>query len=443
MDWGKLLGRNRIENGRVAFTPDLSNGRNPFEKDFDRIAYSQPFRRLQNKTQVHTLPNNDHVRNRLTHSLEASTIARSLGLRVGGWLKDNTKEHVDPREIAACVQAATVAHDIGNTPFGHAGEEVIQEWFRREDTSERTKRLALSEKEKWDFCGFNGNAQGFRILTRAKTGYPGDGLQLTAAVLASFVKYPTCSDRNGKCGLFQGEGDLYEEIASYLGIPRLQHDHPRKWARHPLVYLVEAADDAAYLTADIEDGVELGLIALDEALKALGALSEFPDDGPPKVYASLSRYRARAIKGLIQRAFDQFVQSYEGIMLGAPMPALLTSERDSAVKTLRVLAEQKLFTAPAKLKWEIAGRQALEGLLKTFALTTCEFSQAGWNMDALCKQSPKDWRIIKLMQPAGVGETCSHPMSGYEALHRVTDFIAGQTDRFAVDLWRSLRGVKL
>lgn len=381
MDWGKLLGRNRVINGRVEFTLDSSNGRSPFEKDFDRIVYSQPFRRLQNKTQVHTLPNNDHVRNRLTHSLEASTIARSLGLRVGEWLKDVAKEQVDPSDIAACVQAATVAHDIGNTPFGHAGEEVIQEWFRREDTSERTKRLSLSEKEKWDFWGFNGNAQGFRILTRAKTGYSGDGLQLTSAVLASFVKYPTCSDRNAKCGIFQGEGDLYDDIASYLGIPRLQHDHPRQWARHPLVYLVEAADDAAYLTADIEDGVELGLIALDDALEAFSSLSDFTDGEPPKVYASLSRYRARAIRGLIQRAFDQFVQSYEGIMLGAPMPALLTSERDTNVKKLRDIAEQKLFTAIPKLKWELAGRQALEGLLKTFALTTCEFSKAGWNME--------------------------------------------------------------
>ena len=162
MEWQRLLSKARVCGGRVCAPSEerKAETRRSFEKDYDRIVYSAPFRRLQNKTQVHTLPNNDHVRNRLTHSLEASTIARSLGLNIGLWLKHEKGEPVEPESVAACVQAATLAHDIGNPPFGHAGEEAIQSWFKREDARRNDNgepALQLSDAQKEDFFRFDGN----------------------------------------------------------------------------------------------------------------------------------------------------------------------------------------------------------------------------------------------------------------------------------------------
>lgn len=446
MNWGALLSRTRVVNGsvsdRAGATP--KERRSSFQKDFDRVVYSTPFRRLQNKTQVHTLPNNDHIRNRLTHSIEASTIARSLGLRVGHWLRESAGEDVNPEDVATCAQAATVAHDIGNTPFGHAGEEAIQEWFSREDSSDVRKELSLTNEQKGDFIHFNGNAQGFRVLTKAPSGYRGGGLELTCAVLASFVKYPHSAKEGGKGpGLFADDAVLYRQVAAKLGIPKLRTDRD-VWARHPLVFLVEAADDAAYLTADIEDGVELGLFTVAEAIALFKPLSvDSTDDIHGSDRAALSRYRSRAIGGLIDRAQREFSSRYTSLMLGSCTGPLLDADSVREIADLRNAAQQRLFPSPAKIKRELAGREALEGLLSRFARTTCPLRKADWDLDKLQKASPNSWRLVTLMRSAQADDSLSPslPRGGYDTLHMITDFIAGQTDRYAIDLWRHLRGI--
>jgi dGTPase len=455
MEWSKLLTKKRID-GNADFVDEGKERppgkRSEFEKDYDRIVYSHSFRRLQNKTQVHTLTNNDHVRNRLTHSLEASTLARSLGLRIGQWLRDERNEPVSPDDIAACVQAATLAHDIGNPPFGHSGEEAIQRWFQKEDEAGQT--VTLTRPQKKDFFDFNGNAQGFRVLARFRNGRKRPGLHLTCAVLSTFLKYPYTGEAkppSGKLpGLFVDDAKLYRTIASELGIPKLAAvgDH---WARHPLVYLLEAADDAAYLTADIEDGVELGLIPLETAKELFSEFLEpadkleFSDD-----YSVLAKYRSKTIGKLLKIALSAFKDRYDAIMLGAQVPTLLDPKTDIRIKKLREAAKSFLFASSAQIRREFAGQQALIGLLKHFARTTCRFRDAGWSLECLReKDTSRDaWRLLRLTQ--GLGNDgdgallgTGLPRSEHEMLHYITDFIAGQTDRYAVELWKNLRGIEL
>jgi dGTPase len=431
--------------------PRLPGKRGVFEKDYDRIVYSPAFRRLQNKTQVHTLSHNDHVRNRLTHSLESSTLARSMGLRVGNWLRDCKGEPVDPDDIASCVQAATLAHDIGNPPFGHAGEEAIQNWFEKEEKS--GVPLSLTKEQKADFLHFNGNAQGFRVLTRSSNRDGARGIQLTCAVLASFVKYPHSFRREGRKGkdpgLFCEDAALYGQIANHLGIPRLSSSQ-NLWARHPLVFLVEAADDAAYLTADIEDGVELGLVRVDRAIELFSAfLTSDERSRLPGTYESLYHYRSKAIGKLVTLAIEEFQDAYDAIMLGAHHRPLLDPLKHEKLRALRVEAAASLFSSSDKLRRELAGRQALEELLRRFARTTCPMREAGWDFDRLEDENSNAWRLLQLTERRVSGGGIAPlkgdgaPRSEYEMLHFITDFVVGQTDRYAVKLLRSLGGIDL
>ncbi len=448
MDWAGLLSEARVREGRVCRSTDHGQreARRSFERDYDRIVYSMPFRRLQNKTQVHTLPNNDHVRNRLTHSLEASTIARSLGLTIGLWLRDELREPVDPESLAACVQAATLAHDIGNPPFGHAGETAIQRWFQQE--AERNELpgeppWTLTDAQRADFARFNGNAQGFRTLTRHACGYHGGGLQLTCAVLGAFVKYPfvsaTSAGERKSPGLFYDDAPAYAAVARELGIPRRRQDED-EWARHPLVFLVEAADDAAYLTADVEDGVELGLLSVDDAMAAFRPYFPHDDAVPRSDWDSLPRFRSRAIGGLIERAVEAFKSTYPSLMKGSHEGPLL----GESTRPLRQLAANKLFTSADKLRHELSGCEALEGLLKHFVGATGALRRVATGTDDL-RERDLSARYLTADPlhgtPRGVFSGEHLPTDDYEMLHRITDFIAGQTDRYAVSLWDQLRRV--
>jgi dGTPase len=453
MQWAKLLSKDRV-TGDGRFIPSTARPpgkRSVFEKDYDRIVYSPSFRRLQNKTQVHTLSHNDHVRNRLTHSLESSTLARSMGLRIGHWLRESKQEPIEREDIASCVQAAALAHDIGNPPFGHAGEYAIQRWFKKE--ADNGTRLSLSEEEKSDFLLFNGNAQGFRVLTRFSSRNGERGIQLTCAVLASFVKYPHSFKREGKKGkdpgLFWKDAELYGLIAERLHIPKLSASQ-NLWARHPLVFLVEAADDAAYLTADIEDGVELGLISVERAIELFAAFLQPAERERLTVeYESLYHYRSKAIGKLMTMAIAEFQNSYEAIMLGAHQRPLLDPEKNENIAALRTEAKASLFSCPDKLRRELAGKEALEQLLRRFARTTCPMREARWDFDRLEEDSPDAWRLLQLTERRVVGggvaplKGNARPQSEYEMLHFITDFIVGQTDRYAVELLRSLDGLEI
>ena len=274
MNWQKLL--SDIQLGTEDFLQTSKpDGRSQFQKDFDRIVFSPAFRRLQDKTQVFPLPESDFVHTRLTHSLEVSVVGRSLGNLVGEKIVEShssLKNDFTKFHLGEIVAAACLAHDIGNPPFGHSGEDAISEYFR----SGNGKRFAsiITDKKKWsDLTKFEGNAQGFRIITRLQNPKVNGGLRLTHATLATLTKYPkeslTNSDNNNalqkkiykKFGFFQAEKEIFQKIAEHTGLIKFNNEE-NFWCRHPLSFLVEAADDICYRIMDLEDGFRLGLFLL-------------------------------------------------------------------------------------------------------------------------------------------------------------------------------------
>ena len=266
MEWKKLLSPHRVGSSRPG---EISQARSPFQRDFDRIVFSSSFRRLQDKTQVFPLAKTDYVRTRLTHSLEASSVARSLGSAVGVHLcREFDMGDAQPSDVGAAVAAAALAHDIGNPPLGHAGEEAIRHWFTHSPVG-KAMRDVMNDDEAADLEFYEGNAQGFRVLTRLEMPDQAGGMQLTCATLAAFAKYP-CASRvmvrptgvaGKKFNFFRAEEQLFREMAEHTG---LVQTGPWAWQRHPLAYLVEAADDIAYRIVDFEDGQRLGLVSYQE-----------------------------------------------------------------------------------------------------------------------------------------------------------------------------------
>jgi len=441
MQWSELLSTERLKGGATA--PDSpSLNRSPFQRDFDRIGYSLPFRRLQNKTQVHTLPNNDHVRNRLTHSLEASTIARSLATAIGQWLKGTGVPNICVESLGECAQAATLAHDIGNPPFGHPGEAAIRAWFRGEKG--KTTDLTLQPIEEQDFTRFNGNAQGFRILTQYCHGYDSPGLELTCATLAAFTKYPMgpSSESPGpfkEIGLFSRDESTFALIAARTGLPKFPDG---TWARHPLAFLVEAADDIAYLTADIEDGVELGMLPSDKAKVLFRECAQTADEPPCNV---LSRLRSILIGRLINDSVREFKRDYECIIAGQRHESLLKSNLTR--ERLKEVAYEEIFASAVQIRRDLAGKEAIEGLLKRLATTICDFKACQWSLADLRTRAPHKWRLLRLIDAAGAEGASLGKLtpltSDSEVLHTIVDYIAGQTDRYAIELWQNVRGLEL
>src|SRR4051812_20139828 len=269
MNWPQLLCADRLG---VASSGAPDAARSPFQIDSDRIIFSSAFRRLQDKTQVFPLADNDYVRTRLTHSLEVASVGRSLGARVGDAI---CKKHfpggeIHASDVGAIVWAASLAHDLGNPPFGHSGEDAIRHWFT---TSARAQeaRASFTEAEVRDLECFEGNAQGFRIIARLQMP-DNPGLRLTYATLAAFTKYPRASvlpvATNGgsstkKFGFFQSESELFEQVATGTGLLR-RNPEALWWSRHPLAFLVEAADDICYRLVDFEDGFRLKHLSYKE-----------------------------------------------------------------------------------------------------------------------------------------------------------------------------------
>src|SRR6185312_8848969 len=235
-----------------------------YVQDLDRITFSAPFRRLANKTQVHPLYDNDHVHHRLIHSLEVSSVGRTLGMDVGQWLVDERKlGDIKPDKISGIVQAACLAHDIGNPPFGHSGEQAIGAWFEDRLSAPTGICERLDPKHHQEFKKFEGNAQGFRILARKEMYVDEGGMRLSLAVLGAFTKYPATANISAekpeaycglkKYGLFENDAGLFAEAAEALGLPEMRSAGGRWWKRHPLVFLMEAADDICYNIMDLED----------------------------------------------------------------------------------------------------------------------------------------------------------------------------------------------
>jgi dGTPase len=442
MDWKKLLSTKRY--GQEVDEPVLAS-RSPFHKDQDRIVFSSAFRRLQDKTQVHSLTENDYVRTRLTHSMEVASVGRSLGANVGQVIIDrhlNNSEY-SPADFGHIVSAACLAHDIGNPPFGHFGEDTIRHWFTYGPKSVAIKNR-LSPSEFSDYAQFEGNAQGLRILTKLQNWRNSGGLRLTYATLATFTKYPRTSDATAlikhdaaarKFGIFQSETEIFSDIASETGL--IQRGDQPYWCRHPLTYLVEAADDICYKVIDIEDGFKLGRISYSETEELLMELL----DGAPHRFHELedesekiSYLRAKSIGKLIGETSDIFADFEDQISQGTFEGDLLShTVQASTLQNIQSLCEAKIFHHQERLQAELSGAEILTCLLDNFVSAHLQREN---NIDDPGRIEPRNRVLLQLFPIAR-----DNASSDYELLLQVTDFIAGMTDSYAVSQFQRLKGL--
>lgn len=436
MQWDKLLGRQRIGKEMIA---ESSRDRSEFQKDFDRIIFSSAFRRLQDKTQVFPLSRSDYVRTRLTHSLETSSVGRSLGYMVGSRLIERHGLDLMPAEPATVVATACLMHDIGNPPFGHSGEDAIRDWF---ESTETGKNLCtwIEKKKREDFRLFEGNAQGLRnVLALQRAGNPG-GMQLTCATLASFTKYPYTSIHAGskkKFGIFSSEAASYSEIAWYLGLEMVDEN---KWVRHPFAYLVEAADDICYHVVDMEDGYRLGLVTFDDLYDMFMDVLDH-DPGVAQRVAHMSDpkekveyLRATTINSLVTSSCEVFMENENAILNGSFDSSLTEQiEKSKEFSLLKKVAIEKVYNSTEVIDTEAAAYEVLWKILDFFGKIVCELH----TQEELGVKSKKSIKLLPdLYKP-------SEGLSVYENTQKIVDYVSGMTDAFAVRTFNKISGISL
>lgn len=446
--WRQLMSAKRLG---AEDSGEQIDARSAFQRDFDRIVFSSAFRRLQDKTQVFPLAESDYVRTRLTHSIEVSCVGRSLGTIVGTeMVKKYQLEKLDPSDFGAVVAAGALAHDIGNPPFGHSGEDAIQHWFQ---TSAVAKEALseLNDQQKQDFLRFEGNAQGFRVLTRLQSPDNVGGMQLTNAVLGDFTKYPCASHQTNdppddtkisakKHGFFAAEQTYYQSVATATGVITKIKD--AYWKRHPLAFLVEAADDICYRIIDLEDGFRLGHVDFKTTQEFLVQL--IGDKAPERLSCitgekeKIEYLRAKAINTLIFEAAELFLKYESEILLGQFDSELIASlsDKQSALEDIKKLSRKKVYSARPVLEVEAAGFEVLGGMLDMFVEAVNEVAQKD-------RPHPKSKKLIQLMPPQFLGEDGKPNPDPYLRLIKVTDFVCGMTDGFAVSTFKKIRGISL
>lgn len=455
MNWEKLLSPKRI--GKVSNSAQRDLARSEFQRDYDRLVFSSAFRRLQDKTQLFPLAHSDYVRTRLTHSLEVASLGRSLGMAAGkhviferGLLDSN---EFSPHDFGDIVAAACLAHDIGNPPFGHAGEDAISIWFR----SHKSELEQYFPKEIVnDFTNFEGNAQGFRVLNRVQIPKQEYGMQLTCATLGTFLKYPfdfesrPPQDGRFKFGCFQSEIDILQELATELGLIKINN---RRWCRHPLAYLVEAADDIINTVIDLEDSYRMGLFSFEETRDLLIPLIDESDPDVREYLRSgdletqrdiVSRCRAKAIRCLVGTAGKYFAHFHDSMLEGHDLPSDLldASELKGALEVVKKNKSDRVFTSSGILKVEIAGYEVISGLLNEFLSLTLEEEKS-------VLKTEKRKKVDKLLPTQSTKPYASsislnlEPREKYELILRTIDFISGMTDNYALDLYKEMKGVSL
>ena len=438
MQWSSLLSSQRIGSKKS----ESGAFRSAFEQDYDRIIFSHPFRRLQDKTQVHPLPEHDFVHTRLTHSLEVSSVGRSLGKKVGETI---IQRHQLPDysafDFGAIVAAASLAHDLGNPPFGHSGEDGISDFFLNHKLGKSFQ--ALVTPSQWaDLVQFEGNAQGFRILNKNQY----QGLQLTYATLGAFTKYPcpalfATRDKKKKSqkkyGFFQTEVGIFQEVASQLQLIQ----QGEAWSRHPLAFLVEAADDICYSVIDLEDGCRLGLVSFEETVELLAGIlkSNFDRrklDQIPGQDEKVGVLRALTIGKLIDECSNVFLD-HEREILNGTFDKALTDLCESAdgLNKISSISIDRIYHARHVVEIESAGYQVLPGLLEEFVNAGKEYTER--------KLSKKDENLIRLLPPEIKAGIDNEPGSLYSMLRNMIDFISGMTDRHAISLYRKIKGISL
>lgn len=443
MDWNNLLCKKRFYNfEEIKADKNDDFYRNSFHKDYDRIIFSNSFRRLSKKTQVHPLSKNDHVHNRLTHSLEVASVGRSLGLRAGKFLDEKFPEiEINPYDIAYIVQTACLAHDIGNPPFGHAGEEVIKEWFTNHKKKKYLKKL--SKKKMNDFLHLDGNAQSFRIVSQIENNMFLGGMSLTFVTLGTLIKYPYSSANckisgKSKFNYFQSEKDFFKSVFNELNL--VKEDGTYK--RHPLSFLMEAADDICYGLLDLQDAFELNIIDENDVRKifelfcAEEIVSKVYEENISKL-KKVSKLVAISIDKLARHVMEVFENNYDEIISDNQPNDLIEKFSDDrlkkGLKEAKDLAKNKIFNEKRKIELELGAYNIIETLLNNLIPATYEL----YEKKELSKLSFRNKRALELM-----GEDLpNEDKSLYTMYQRVIDYIVGMTDNYAKYVANQLNGM--
>lgn len=443
MQWERLLSTRRfkVKQGRIETARAVDSGaptpgvRSSFHIDHDRVVFSSAFRRLGRKTQVHPLAAHDHTHNRLTHSIEVASVGRSLGNRVGAMLEAGglLPEGYTPFDIGGAVQVACLAHDIGNPPFGHTGEDALRAWFR--DPRHAALLDGLSDAERTDIQTYEGNAHGLRMVSTLEVYVNEGGMRLTSASIGALIKYPWTSDVEpvrGKFNVYRSELPYFEAVAAELGL--LRQDTTR-WARHPLSYLMEAADDICYAILDLEDAVEIGILDVHEFEKALGPLVEAEKTWDIHDQRQrCSALRGSAVGKCVAEAADRFM-AFERQLRAGDFPAkdlidVCTAQVKDVVIAAKELASHKIYRHRNKLVTEIASFPCLGLLLDLIVPAVHTLVTRG--------ESALDTR-----QSLALGLMERRPEPGdtlYQAYMKVLDFIGAMTDNYAAQLAREVSG---
>jgi dGTPase len=408
---------------------------------------------MQDKTQVFPLSSSDYVRTRLTHSMEAATVAKSLGSRVGFFLEGlKLNGDVHPLEIGTIVSAATLAHDIGNPPFGHSGEDAIRHWFKTSPTATRIKRDFSDERKQSDFANYEGNAQGFRILTRLQMYKENGGMRLTAATLGAFTKYPVQSPKHPegprdyqgtstkKMGFFQAEKALFETVAENTGLGRRETE-PSCWFRHPLSFLVEASDDICYRTVDLEDSFQQKLVSYEEVKHLFSELLADDDkikraESEPTERDRVNVFRSLCIGRAIDLVTKAFEENHDRILSGDFDKELISvTDAAAAFKEIKTLQIDRVFNNDRVLRVEATGFKVLGGLLDYFGTAVWD----RWENNP----SLESRKLFDLLPSQFVGPKRAICEDPYERLLRIIDYVSGMSDSYALTLFRNLSGISL
>ena len=433
-----------------------TENRTDFQRDYDRIIFSSPFRRLQNKTQVFPLPGSIFVHNRLTHSLEVSSVGRSLGTLVGELFLEKFKGSLTEEDkyfyqhnLAYVIASACLCHDIGNPAFGHSGEDAIAQFFKQ---NESNLKEYFSDKQWSDFINFEGNANAIRVLTHQQIGKSPGGVMLTHTVLASIAKYPCESSASlgkkgnqlnrKKFGFFQSELETFKEIALSSGMMKSQ-ENPLVYLRHPFVWLVEAADDICYNIIDFEDAHRLGIvehgICIDlfrkifedigntDRVKIETRLNEIKDKND-----KISYLRAKIIGCLVEEITQKYKIHFDKLLIGDFNTSLydLILNKSEALKTIRDFSIKNIYNNRNVVEIETAGYNVMNELLGYFipAILKDKSERTGYDKNAL-----------KLLP-----STCNYDgESAYEKVMGILDFITEMTDNYAVELYRRIKGIEI
>jgi len=459
MDWGKLLSKERLV---TIERPEEEDYRSAYQRDFDRIVFSAAFRRMQDKTQVFPFSESDYTRTRLTHSLEVSCVGRSLGTKIGRHVLENNTElrtRFHESDFGAIVSAACLAHDIGNPPLGHSGEEAIRHWFRTSDSGKNTISNVDSNQAN-DFLEYEGNAQGFRHLVRLQNRglnkqHEG-GLKLTCAVLAAFTKYPRFSmgERKNyqnrkvcskKYGIFYDENEYFKRVADKVGLISTGDQVHKEWCRHPLAFLVEAADDICYQLLDLEDGCKLKHVTQEEAEDLFISLIGEEE----KTRSDLDRFsrfdieklehlRAIAIHKLVDDVCQCFSDNEQKILSGEldeELVALVDANQSfSAIKRIN---KEKVYKARSVLEIEAGGYEVIDGLLEAYVTAVNDVAENEGGAESKSK------KLLELLPEHCVGTDNIPVDDQYIRTLKVIDFVSGMTDSFAVNHYRKIKGMTL